>query len=167
MAEKRPVSYPPFMKKLFLAAGAVGVFAAVFAVQACSSSSNTSTTSTDAGQEGGGRVLACAPATDAGVAKAEEAGVTAKILKPTNGQKFSTTEKVTLQGTGSDPVEGSITDPTRTIWNVGKSVEGVSPDGEGPEDTSGPYPAGTYIVRFDVSNKACLTAADSVTITVE
>jgi hypothetical protein len=54
------------------------------------------------------------------------------------------------------------------IWNVGNSVMGVSPDGEGPEDTaSKPYPAGTYIVRFDVSNKGCLTNADSVTITVE
>jgi hypothetical protein len=56
------------------------------------------------------------------------------------------------------------------IWNIGNladPVKGVSPDGEGPEDTGGPYKAGTYIIRFDVSNKACVTAADSVTVTVE
>jgi hypothetical protein len=101
---------------------------------------------------------------------AADAGVTVKILKPTNGQKFTTMEKVPFSGTGSDPVEGAISDKTRMIWNIGNladPVKGVNPDGEGPEDTGGPYPAGKYIIRFDVSNKACVTGADSVTVTVE
>ena len=101
---------------------------------------------------------------------AADAGVTVKILKPTNGQKFTTMEKVPFSGTGSDPVEGAISDKTRMIWNIGNladPVKGVNPDGEGPEDTGGPYPAGTYILRFDVSNKACVTAAASVTVTIE
>jgi hypothetical protein len=130
----------------------------------CKSSSDSNASGNDAGEE---RVLACSPATDAGVAQALDAGLTAKILKPTNGQKFSTTEKVPFLGTGNDPKEGSITDPTRMIWNIGDPVKGVNPDGEGPEDTGGPYAAGAYIVRLDVSNKACLTVADAVSITVE
>ena len=128
---------------------------------ACSSSSSP------ASGDDGGRVLACPPATDAGVLAAEDAGVTVKIVKPTDGQIFSTNDKVPFEGTGSDPVEGTITDPTRMIWNIGNAAKGINPDGEGPSDTGGPYPAGTYTVRFDVSNKACLTNAASVTITVQ
>lgn len=154
----------------FLGSLACGsAIAAVAAVAGgCSSSTTASPAATDAGE--GPRVLACSPATDAGAAAAADAGVTAKIVKPTNGQKFTTTEKVPFSGTGSDPVEGAISDKTRMIWNIGNladPVKGISPDGEGPEDTGGPYPAGTYIIRFDVSNKACVTAADSVTVTVE
>jgi hypothetical protein len=159
------------MRTLLLCFGGVVTVAAGIAMtQGCSSSSGTTPSADAGGEEEGPRVLACPPATDAGVAAAIEAGVTAKINKPTDGQKFTTTEKVTLSGTGSDPKEGSITDKTRMIWNVGDiadPVKGVNPDGEGPDDTSGPYPAGKYIIRFDVSNKACVTAADSVTITVE
>ena len=132
--------------------------------QGCSSSDVSPASASDGGHQ---RVLACAPATDAGAAAAADAGVTAKILKPANGQKFTTKERVSFQGTGSDPTEGAISDPTRTIWNIGDAVKGVNPDGEGLEDTAGPYAAGTYLVRFDVSNKACQTAAASVTITVE
>lgn len=147
---------------LVLGAGVVG------ATLGCSSSTAATPASTDAGEAP--RVLACSPATDAGAAAAADAGVTAKILKPANGQKFTATEKVTFSGAGSDPSEGSIIDKTRMIWNIGNiadPVKGISPDGEGPDDTGGPYPAGTYTLRFDVSNKACATAADTVTITVE
>jgi len=156
-----------FIGCISFVAGVAGV-ATVGSVEACSSSTAASPASADSGE--GPRVLACAPATDAGAAAAADAGVTAKILKPTNGQKFTTADKVTFSGTGSDPVEGAISDKTRMIWNIGNladPVKGISPDGEGPEDTAGPYPAGNYILRFDVSNKACVTAADSVTITVE
>ena len=150
--------------------GLLGCAAVVAVTQACSSSSSSSSGSpaADAGDAGEGpRVIACPPATDAGVAAAADAGLKVKILKPTNGQKFTTNEKVPFQGTGSDPTEPTITDKTRMIWNIGDAVKGISPDGEGPEDQGGPYPAGTYTVRFDVSTKACLTGADSVTITVE
>lgn len=145
-----------------------GVLAVAALQGGCSSSTKATPASADAGE--GPRVLACSPATDAGAAAAADAGVTAKILTPANGQKFTTMEKVPFSGTGSDPVEGAISDKTRMIWNIGNladPVKGISPDGEGPEDTGGPYPAGTYIIRFDVSNKACMTAADSVTVTVE
>lgn len=133
----------------------------------CSSSSSTATP-VDAGGDGG-RVIACPPPADidAGAQKAAAAGVTAKILEPTNGQHFKSTDKVPLSGQGSAPDEPMIIDTTRTIWNVGDPVKGVFPDGEGPKDEGGPYAPGTYIVRFDVSSKACLTAYDSVTITVE
>jgi len=157
------------MRTLALCLGGLLVCSGVVAAtQGCSSSTSASPASADAGE--GPRVLACPPATDAGAAAAADAGLKVKILKPTNGQKFTTMEKVTFSGTGSDPVEGAISDKTRMIWNIGNladPVKGVSPDGEGPEDTAGPYPAGTYILRFDVSNKACVTAADSVTVTVE
>lgn len=134
----------------------------------CSTSSQKASPGVDAGDGGEEqRVLACSPATDAGAARAADAGVVAKILEPTNGQKFTTQDKVPFKGTGYDPKEGSISDPTRMIWNIGDAVSGFNPDGEGPEDTGGPFPAGTYTVRFDVSNKDCLTAADAVTITVE
>jgi len=93
--------------------------------------------------------------------------VTAKIIQPKPGQKYTTSEKVTFQGTGSDPKEGAISDKTRMIWNILDPVKGPSPEGEGPEDTAGPFPAGTYTIRFDVSNKDCVTAADAVTITVQ
>lgn len=143
--------------------GAIASCSAIAFGQGCSSS-DASAPASDAGHQ---RVLACPPATDAGAAAAADAGVTAKISKPTNGQKFTTKDRVTFQGTGSDPTEGAISDPTRTIWNIGDAVKGVNPDGEGLEDTAGPYAAGTYLVRFDVSNKACQTAAATVTITVE
>lgn len=154
------------MRTLSLCLAGLVLWAGVaVATQGCSSSTAATPASADAGE--GPRVLACSPATDAGAAAAADAGLTAKILAPANGQKFKTTDKVTFSGTGSDPAEGPITDKTRMIWNIGDPVKGISPDGEGPEDTAGPYPAGTYTLRFDVSNKACLTAADTVTITVE
>jgi hypothetical protein len=144
---------------------ALALGGAAAAVQGCSSSSATAPP-VDGGDEAGGRVLACSPATDAGVAAAVDAGIVVKILKPTDGQTFTTSDHVPFSGTGFDPKEGTITDPKRMIWNIGDAVKGVNPDGEGPEDTGGPYPAGTYTVRFDVSNLQCLTAAAAVTITV-
>ncbi len=172
MVEAARVGYGLGMRTLSVCIGglvtSVALVAGVAGIEACSSSTTATPASADSGE--GPRVLACAPASDAGAAAAADAGVTAKILKPMNGQKFTTTEKVAFSGTGSDPVEGAISDKTRMIWNIGNladPVKGISPDGEGPEDTAGPYPAGNYILRFDVSNKACMTAADSVTITVE
>ncbi|HEY8074577.1 MAG TPA: hypothetical protein VIF62_10710 [Labilithrix sp.] len=154
------------MKKLLLCATATIAAASALAVAEGCSSSSASATASDAG-EGEQRVIACPPATDASIAAAADAGLVVKIMSPTDGQKFATTDKVSLKGSGSAPDEASITDPTRMIWNVGNAVKGVNPDGEGPEDTSGPYPAGTYTVRFDVSTKACVTGAASVTITVQ
>jgi hypothetical protein len=152
----------------FLSFGvAAATGAAVIAIaQGCSSDETTASPS-DAGSEGHVRIIACPPATDAGRAAAADAGVVAKITAPTNGQKFTTQDRVTFVGTGSAPTEGTITDKTRMIWNIGDPVKGVNPDGEGPTDTAGPYAAGTYLIRFDVSNKDCVTAADEVTITVE
>lgn len=159
MVNPTRVGYARGMRTLALCAlGIASVPVVIFMNAGCSSSSSGATEA---------RVLACPPATDAGVLAAEDAGVTAKIIKPMNGQTFTTSDKVPFEGTGSDPVEGAITDPTRMIWNIGNAAKGINPDGEGPSDTGGPYPAGTYTVRFDVSNKACLTAADSVTITVQ
>jgi hypothetical protein len=162
MLEKSGVSYTAMVAMKAVLAGAIGVFSAfvLVATQGCSDKTSDQPVEDKP-------VLACSPATDAGVVAAADAGVTAKIIKPSNGQKFSTKEKVQFQGTGSDKAEGAITDPLRMIWNVGDPVKGINPDGEGPEDEGGPYAAGTYIVRFDVSNKACLTAADTVTITIE
>jgi hypothetical protein len=154
------------MRTVFsLALAALGLCGTAAVVQGCSSSSSTAAP-VDGGDDGAPPVLACSPATDAGVAAAADAGIVVKINKPADGQTFSTTDKVPFSGTGSDPKEGTITDPKRMIWNVGNAVQGVNPDGEGPEDTGGPFPAGTYTVRFDVSNQQCLTAAASVTITV-
>ena len=154
------------MKALLVAALAgLAVTLGGVAAVGCSSSSSGAIAS-DAGDDGA-RILACPPATDAGAAAAAEAGVVATILEPTDGQMFGTNDKVTFRGTGSDPTESNITDPTRMIWNIGKVGQGVNPDGEGPEDTGGPYPAGTYTLRFDVSSKTCQTAAASVTITVQ
>lgn len=133
--------------------------------QGCSEDSST-TPSSDGGS-GHQRVIACPPATDASVAEAKDAGIVVKINSPTDGQKFTTTDRITFRGTGSAPDEPTITDKERMIWNIGDAVKGVNPDGEGPEDTAGPYPAGTYLLRFDVSNKACVTGADQVTIIVE
>jgi hypothetical protein len=162
------VSYCAGMRLLplpILAAAFVGIGA--LAIEACSSDGTGATPATDAGgeKEEHERVIACPPA-DGGAAAAE-AGVVAKIASPTNGQKFTTTDRITFRGTGSAPDETSITDKTRMIWYIVDEVKGVDPEGEGPEDTAGPYPAGTYQLRFDVSNKACVTAADQVTFTVE
>jgi hypothetical protein len=154
------------MKTLALCTTAALAVGAALAVAAGCSSSSASATATDAG-DAGTPVIACPPATDASVAAATDAGLVVRIISPTDGQKFTTTDMVPLKGTGHDPTEGDITDPTRMIWNVGNAVKGVNPDGEGPEDTGGPYPAGTYTVRFDVSTKACVTGAASVTITVQ
>jgi len=152
MVEKGRLGYLSRMRTLFLA---------LLVLPACKSES---TTAPPAEEE---RVLACAPATDAGILAAADAGVTAKIIQPKPGQTYTTTEKITFQGTGSDPKEGNITDKTRMIWNILDPVKGPTPDGEGPDDTAGPYKAGTYVIRFDVSNKDCVTAADAVTITVQ
>ena len=101
------------------------------------------------------------------VIAAADAGVASKIVSPTNGQRFTSKDVIPVHGVGSDPSEGTITDPTRMIWYVGDAIKGPAPDGEGPDDKVGPYPAGTYVIRFDVSNRACVTAADSVSITIE
>jgi hypothetical protein len=165
MGGERVVSYRSSMKRLLLCTMAGILAPAVsLAMGACSSDENTGATPAEAGHE---RVIACPPATDASIAAASDAGIVAKILSPTNGQKFTTTDRVTFRGTGTDPTEGNITDKTRMIWNIGDAVKGINPDGEGPEDTAGPYAAGTYVLRFDVSNKACVTAADSITLVVE
>jgi hypothetical protein len=148
------VSYPAGMRFMFLTL--VGLLGA------CSKDETAAPA-----KEEEHRVLACSPADDAGAKQAADAGVVAKILAPTNGQKFKSTDRITFKGTGSDPTEGTITDKERMIWNLGDAVKGVNPEGEGPEDTAGPFPAGDYLLRFDVSNKQCLTAADLVTITIE
>lgn len=124
-------------------------------------------TTTPATPEHEDRVIACPPATDASIAAAKDAGIVVKITSPTEGQKFKTTDRITFRGTASAPDEPSITDKERMIWNIGDAVKGVNPDGEGPEDTAGPYSAGNYILRFDVSNKACVTGADQINIVVE
>ena len=156
------------MRMLLFSLGlAVAVGGALVTTQGCSSDSTSATPTPDAASEEHERVLACPPATDASIAEAKDAGVVAKIIAPTDGQKFKTTDRITFRGTGSAPDEAEITDKERMIWNIGDAVKGVNPDGEGPEDTAGPYGAGTYLLRFDVSNKACVTAADQVTIVVE
>ena len=151
------------MKLVACCAFAVGVAGAGIAgVQGCSSSS-----SGVAASDGSDRIIACPPATDASIAEAADAGLVVTIQSPTNGQTFSTSDKISFRGTASDPEESNITDPTRMIWNIGKVGQGVNPDGEGPQDTGGPYPAGSYVLRFDVSTKSCVTGAASVNITVQ
>jgi hypothetical protein len=152
----------PLSVGALVAAGSV-----LLAMQGCTDSTTSTPGAADASSEGHNRVIACPPATDASIAEAKDAGIVVKITSPTDGQKFKTTDRVTFRGTGSAPDEPAITDKERMIWNIGDAVKGVNPDGEGPEDTAGPYAAGTYLLRFDVSNKACVTGADQVTITVE
>lgn len=168
MVRAETLSYARDMRMLSLSAGAVlatGIL--LFAAEGCSDESTPATAAAVDASSEHHRVIACPPATDASIAQAKDAGVVAKIIAPTDGQKFKTTDRITFRGTGSAPDEAEITDKERMIWNIGDAVKGVNPDGEGPEDTAGPYAAGTYLLRFDVSNKACLTTADQVTIIVE
>jgi hypothetical protein len=101
---------------------------------------------------------------------------TVTILRPTPNQEFKTTDRITLEGTGIDPVEGDIgkaVDATaRMIWGINIPDRTVNPAGEGPTDSIGagtdhPIEPGTYFVHFDVTNKRGQTGSAKVLIVVK
>ena len=96
------------------------------------------------------------------------------IISPKPNQQFSTTDKIPLEGTGIDPVDGDIGKaadaPQRMIWGF-VETHGVNPAGEGPSDAVGagtdhPVDAGTYQIRFSVTNTSGVTGTADVTIVV-
>jgi hypothetical protein len=156
MADSTALSYLPRMPSLRRLALASLVACALAALVHCSSSDSTTPASTDGG--GGG---------DSGAA--DSGALTVKIITPADKAKFKTTDPIPLKGEATDPVEGTIVDPERTLWFGGLKGGGVNPEGESPEDTipAQTFEAGTYTIEFYARTLKDASASTTVEITVE
>lgn len=130
--------------------------AALAALVHCSSSDSTTGTP---GTDGGG--------TDSG--GSSDGGLTVKIISPTDKATYKTTDAIPLKGEATDPVEGTIVDPTRTLWFGGQKGGAVNPEGESPEDTipAQHWEAGTYTIEFYARTLKDASASATVEITVQ
>jgi hypothetical protein len=108
---------------------------------------------------------------DAPADKTPTSPPTVRIVKPAPGQVFAPSDVIPLEGSGVDSVEGDIGKladrDTRMIWKGGFEGREVNPAGEGPADDLQPLmQTGTFVIRFEVTNKAGQTGSAQITIAI-
>src|SRR5690349_13153910 len=118
----------------WIAAWALGALAGGTLAMACTRSSVDTEDTDDAGSESDTGPSDARSTADAGA-------FTVKITRPTPGEEFSATDRITLAGTATDPIEGDIGKAAdakqRMIWMFGIDDRSVNPAGEGPTDDIG------------------------------
>ena len=151
--------------------GWAAMFGAAIGGAACDSEDTTdgatTTSATTSGATGGGGSGGSFTCDDAG-ADANDTPPTVKILKPTEGAVYKTTDIIPLEGSVTDAVDGMITSQLQVLW----FKDNVDPTGEGPVDSvdpaeDGAFMPGMHTITLKGTNSRCLEGSQTVNIVVQ